>query len=418
VPPRLAVATAALAVLNATSVHGGATGGGAASQVFGRLAAVAVVAAPLLLAARDPLLAWRTGVLTLLVTPLLLSVTWWGGWPWGPAQILALLVVFCLVGINQPRPVLWTMWALTLLPWWLWLAARLPNLDGPIGATLIFTSVTVALDSMSSGLLARRSLAVETGRANAERSRRAVLEERTRIARELHDVVAHHMSLIAVRAETAGYRLTDVPESALAEFGSLSQLARETLADMRRLLGVLREDLPTGLEPQPQLSDLPALVDAARQAGVEVSLTSSGTGTAAGLPDSVSLCAYRIVQESLSNASQHAAGATVSICVDQDDDAIRLRITNGPSPVPTGASPVPAGPSPVPTGTSPVPAGLSPVSALTPTAADCPASELRPGHGLTGMRERVALLGGSLTAGPVPAGGFAVTAVLPLSEAA
>jgi signal transduction histidine kinase len=245
-------------------------------------------------------------------------------------------------------------------------------------------------------LLARRSLAAETGRAEAERARRAVLEERTRIARELHDVVAHHMSLIAVRAESAGYRLTDVPEPALAEFGSLSQLAREALSDMRRLLGVLRQDLPTGLQPQPQLSDLPALVAAARQAGVEVSLTSSGSGAGVLLPESVSLCAYRIVQESLSNASQHAAGAVVSIRVDQDAEAVRLRIANGPAPAGSSA----AGPAGGPT-------------ALRPGA-----GEPKPGHGLTGMRERVALLGGSMTAGPAPRGGFAVTAVLPLTEAA
>ena len=100
-----------------------------------------------------------------------------------------------------------------------------------------------------------------------------MLEERTRIARELHDVVAHHMSLIAVRAETAPYRLSDLPESARAEFGSLSEVAREALADMRRLLGVLRHDQPAGLAPQPQLADLPALVDAARRAGVSVELS-------------------------------------------------------------------------------------------------------------------------------------------------
>jgi len=282
------------------------------------------------------------------------------------------------------------MWMLTLVPWWLWLAARLPDLNGPGAATLAFTLVTLVLDSVESGLLARTRLAAETGRANAERDRRAALEERTRIARELHDVVAHHMSLIAVRAETAGYRLPDVPEPALTEFGSLSQLAREALADMRRLLGVLRQDLPAGLAPQPQLSDLPALVDAAREAGVAVSLTSSGsTGE---LPESVSLCAYRIVQESLSNASQHAPGAAISICVDQDSTAIRLQITNGPASLPDPAGEPGPGPEPGP--------------------------EPGPGHGLAGMRERVALLGGSLTAGPVPRGGFEVTAVLPLAEAA
>ena len=399
VPPWLAAVTSALAVVNVASVHGSPYG-----QVLGLLAAAAAVI-PLVLVSQAPLLAWRASVLALAVIPVL-QATWWGGWPWGPAQILASLAVFCVAGVSQPQAVLWSMWVLTLLPWWLWLAARLPNLNGPISAVLIFTSATVALDSLGSGLLARRRLAAETGRADAEQARRAVLEERTRIARELHDVVAHHMSLVAVRAETAGFRLADVPEPALAEFGSLSQLAREAMADMRRLLGVLRQDLPTGVEPQPQLSDLPALVDAARQAGVKVTLTGSGLGNGALPPESVSLCAYRIVQESLSNASQHAAGATVTINVDQDDEAVRLRISNGPAPVPasTGGPGGPGGP-----GVVAVPAGARSAAA---------AGEPRAGHGLTGMRERVALLGGSLTAGPAPQGGFAVTAILPLFEAA
>ena len=136
-------------------------------------------------------------------------------------------------------------------------SADIPNLNGPASATMIFTAAVIAVDSIGSRLRAQRALAVQTERAEAERARRAVLEERTRIARELHDVVAHHMSLIAVRAETAPYRLTGLPEPALAEFGALSEVAREALAEMRRLLGVLRHDQPAALAPQPQLSDLP-----------------------------------------------------------------------------------------------------------------------------------------------------------------
>ena len=118
----------------------------------------------------------------------------------------------------------------------------MPNLNGPAGATIVFTAATIVVDSIGYRLRAQRALAAQTERTEAERARRAVLEERTRIARELHDVVAHHMSLIAVRAETAPYRLSDLPEPVRAEFGSLSAAAREALADMRRLLGVLRHD--------------------------------------------------------------------------------------------------------------------------------------------------------------------------------
>ena len=301
----------------------------------GQVLLVMAVVTPLLLAARYPLLGWRIGWLGLLLVPLV-PAQWRGGWPWGPAQLLVLLVLFCVAGVRYRRPVLWWMWALSLIPWWLWLVRDLPDLNGPISATILFTAGAVAVDSISSRWGAERALAAQTERTELERARRAVLVERTRIARELHDVVAHHMSLIAVQAETAPYRLSDLPESARAEFGSLSAVAREALAEMRRLLGVLRDDQPAGLAPQPQLSDLPALVDAARRAGVSVEL--AVPGAMGDVPSGVAVCAYRIVQESLSNASQHAPGAAVSVSVGHDAGAVRLRVANGPG-APAGAVP-------------------------------------------------------------------------------
>src|SRR5215475_3131344 len=343
----LAMATLALCVANVV--------GGFASP--GQLLLAVPVVAPLPLAARYPLLAWRIGWLALLLVPLV-PADWWGGWPWGPGQIVALFGAFCLAGVRYRRPVLWWMWALSLIPWCLWLAADVTNLNGPVSATIIFTVATVAVDNVGSRLRAQRSLAVQTGRTEAEQERLAVLEERTRIARELHDVVAHHMSLIAVRAETAPYRLTGLSETAKAEFGSLSEVAREALVEMRRLLGVLRHDQPAALAPQPQLADLPALIDAARQAGLSVEL--SAPPAPGPVPSGVGVCAYRIVQESLSNASQHAPGAAVTVSVGHDAGTVLLRVANGPG-----------------------------------EAADPAGSEHGPGHGLTGMRERVALLGGS-----------------------
>ena len=393
------VAVGLLCVLNAATVHGvaGAHGllpAGGLRHAIGPLPpsftqrglAVAVVA-PLLLAAWYPTLAWRVEWIALLLAPLA-PAAWWGGWPWGPPQIIALLAAFCLSGVSQRRPALWWMWALTLVPWWLWLAARVPERGGPVSATIVFAVAAVAVDSVSSRQRAERALTVQAEETQSERAQRAVLEERTRIARELHDVVAHHMSLVAVRAETAPYRLPDLAEPVQAEFAALSDVAREALSDMRRLLGVLRYDQPVAVAPQPDLTDLPALVDAARQAGVSVELTVPET--AARVPSGVALCAYRIVQESLSNAGQHAPGAAVTVSVGVAAAGVVLEVANGPA---DGGAPASAG-----------------------SATGRGDDERRPGHGLTGMRERVALLGGSLSTGPVPGGGFVVTAVLPLGE--
>ena len=387
----LALTTLALCFINVATVRGAATPHDLLSRTAGgpammlgpslglRLLAVAVVA-PLPLAARYPLLAWRTGWIALVLVPIV-PAAWWGGWPWSPPQVLALVAAFCVAGVRCHRTVLWWMWVLTLLPSWFWLAADMPNLDGPAAAAIVFTAATIAVDSIGSRLRAQRALDGQRRRSAAERARLGALEERTRIARELHDVVAHHMSLIAVRAETAPYRLSELPDSVRAEFSSLSAAAREALADMRRLLGVLRQDQPTELAPQPQLSDLRVLVEAARQAGVPVEF--SVPAALGEVPSGVGVCAYRIVQESLSNASQHAPGAAVTVSVGQDSGALRLRVANEPCG--------PAGPS---------------------------GTVRLAGGGLTGMRERVTLLGGSLSAGPEPGGGFVVSAVLPFGDAA
>ena len=135
------------------------------------LLAVAVVVVPRLLAARYPLLGWRIGWLALLLAPLA-PEEWRGGWPWGPAQLLALLMVFCVAGVRQQRPVLW---ALILLPWWIWLAADVANLNGPVAATIVFTAGTIALDSISSRWRTQRALAAQTERAELEQAGRVEL---------------------------------------------------------------------------------------------------------------------------------------------------------------------------------------------------------------------------------------------------
>ncbi|WP_061296616.1 sensor histidine kinase [Herbidospora cretacea] len=194
----------------------------------------------------------------------------------------------------------------------------------------------------------------------------AVLEERARIARELHDVVAHHMSVISIQADAGPYRVSDPPPELTEAFATIRATALEGLAELRRLLGVLRADPSTA--PQPSLADLDRLVEGAD--------TSGDLGS---LPPGVSLNAYRIVQEAVTNAMRHAPGATVGVRVALDGGELRIDVTNT----------APGGP---------------------------PAPSPGAGHGILGMRERAAMLGGTLTTGPTGDGGWAVRAVLPVSE--
>jgi signal transduction histidine kinase len=337
---------------------------------------------PLALVARYPLLGWRIGWLGLVLVPLL-HVGWWGGLPWGPAQVLVLLAVLCVAGIRHERAVLGWLWALTLVPWWFWVVRQGPGVVTAALGSVALLAAAVAADRVGSGARVQRDLAEQT---ELERGRRIALEERARIARELHDVVAHHMSLMAVRAESAPHRLGALPDPVRAEFGALSGSAREALADMRRLLGVLRSDQPAGRTPQPGLPELPSLIDSARQAGMAVELIAPPALDL--VPPGAGVCAYRIVQEALSNAGRHAPGTPVRVSVHHGSDTVTLQVTNGPGP--------PAGPR---------------ANGHRPGRANGHG----PGHGLAGMRERAELLGGSLTAGPAPGGGFAVCAVLPLS---
>jgi signal transduction histidine kinase len=372
--------------------HQSGSGSGRISPVFGHFASggplltqppvqaviimVVVVVVSLPLALRYPLISWRIGWLGLLVVPLF-ALRWWGGLPWNPAQILVVLVAFCAAGIRHERAALCWLWALTLLPWWLWAYRDGASMVTAALGTAALSAMAMAVDSVSSRRRAKRALADQAERAELEQARRAVLERRARIARELHDVVAHHMSLIAVRAETAPYRIAGLPEPARDEFGWLSGSAREAMTDMQRLLTMLRNDQLAARVPQPGLPDLPTLIDTARQAGMAVELSAPpGLDT---VPESAGVCAYRIIQEALTNAGRHAASAPVTVSVHHDADTVTIQVANGP-----GAA---------------VPRG----------------NGHAPGHGLAGMRERAELLGGSLSAGTAPDGGFVVSAVLPLT---
>ena len=204
--------------------------------------------------------------------------------------------------------------------------------------------------------------------------------ERARIARELHDVVAHHISMIAVQAETARLTTAGLPAAGAKRFTEIGDTARAGLTEMRRLLGVLREDAEATVadrHPQPGLPQLTELIDAAREASA-ASARLIVSGPVAEFDPGVELAAYRIVQEALTNARRHAPGAAVDVELRYDDDALYLRIRdNGPGPGGAGRSAAGGG------------------------------------HGLLGMRERAATVGGSLRTGAAPGGGFCVEAVLP-----
>ena len=206
--------------------------------------------------------------------------------------------------------------------------------------------------------------------------------ERARISRELHDVVAHHISMIAVQAETARLTTPGMPAAGAQRLASIGDTARAALTEMRRLLGVLREDTRAAVgdrRPQPGLRQLNELLDEARDiSGAGTRLIVSGQPAA--LDPGVELAAYRIVQEALTNARRHAPGAAVDVELRYAPDALWLRIRdNGPGPPPAPA-----------TG----------------------------GHGLLGMRERAAAVGGELRTGAAAGGGFLVEAVLPATAEA
>lgn len=203
--------------------------------------------------------------------------------------------------------------------------------------------------------------------------------ERARIARELHDVVAHHISKVAVQAETARLTTAGLPAEGAERLLVIGDTARAALTEMRRLLGVLREDADSGAparRPPPGLKELNELIDEARESGARIRLIVRGS--VGPLDPGVELTAYRIVQEALTNARRHAAGAAVDVEMCYDAEALRVLVRdNGPGP-----------------------AGRETGSSLA-------------GHGLLGMRERAATVGGDVTASPGPVSGFVVDARLP-----
>lgn len=307
-------------------------------------------------------------------------------WPWSvPALLSFVLLIGVVTGAHGARtgliPLLValvaSLSALLLRPD----IVAIADVASTATADLIVTaSVSVAAFLLALLVASRVRVGAELRRerehAALEEARRALVEERTRIARELHDVIAHSMSVIQVQASTARYRLPTIGDEAAAEFDDIASTARSSLTEMRRMLGVLRtEDQTAELAPQKGIDDVPALVDTMRRAGVEAGLSLVGMETASAAPVSVQIAAYRIVQEGLSNAVRHAAGTPVTVQLQADADTLRIRVRN----------------------------------AVT-TAGSAPGS----GHGLRGMRERTEILGGTFAADQQADGTWLVDAALPL----
>ncbi|MEU6866054.1 histidine kinase [Streptomyces sp. NPDC046876] len=298
-------------------------------------------------------------------------------WPWSPGAVASYLVSVSIVAMRtRPRAAGW-MWLITVA-----FGILLPAVTGqgdladvsPMAFILavVFLAVTVR----NTRRQAEKEVSAQAEVTAVERERRTLLEERTTIARELHDVVAHHMSVVAIQAEAAPYRVKNPPPELEAAFATIRENAVAALTELRRVLGVVRSaDYEAPEAPQPTLASLDGLLANVREAGLSVDKTV--TGAVRELPQGVELSAYRIIQEALSNTLRHAPGAPAEVEVSYVLGGLGIRVVNG---------------------------------AATGDVRPSPGA----GHGITGMRERVAMLEGEMTAGQTAAGGYEVAVFIPV----
>jgi signal transduction histidine kinase len=350
----------------------------------------ALILAVILLPAADGAAAVATAVIAIIVLGLSVALH-------RPHPLLALVLALAvLLVLRRPYPSLLPLWcALYQLA-----AGDRRTAVVALGAALAVSPIGVPfydrafLIALISGLVWTIGYAVGRHRAyqrdlrlhqashvaaELERARHGVTEQRIRIARELHDVLAHSMSVITVQAGYGHLVIDQQPAKARAALGVIETTGRQALVEMRHLLDVLRDDGlddPGALAPAPGLGDLDRLITQIAQAGVRVDLRITGQPQA--LPPGIDLSAYRIVQEALTNVVKHAGTPRSQVSITYEADQLSIQVTDDGHGCPVTA-----------------PAG----------------------HGLIGMQERVTLYGGRWHAGPRPEGGFAVTARLPLAEA-
>jgi signal transduction histidine kinase len=312
-------------------------------------------------------------------------------YPAGAGIAAALIAVIVAIAWKPPNTVSFGIaWLCSIYALTVWTSTRMFAVGAAVLAVPTLVSVAIrgepkggasfTLIALAVMLLVRRVVGDRERRAQtAERerdlaAREAVVEERARIARELHDVIAHHVSMIVLQAGAERRVLDSANASTREVLETVERTGRSALTEMRRLLGMLRTEANEPLTPQPGLTDLPALVTQLREAGLPIVLHVEGDRRE--LPVGIELSAYRIVQEALTNALKHAGEARTTVNIRYGVDSLELEIADdGPG------------------STTPVASG---------------------GHGLVGMRERVALYGGRLDAGRRPGGGFAVRVLLPI----
>ncbi|WP_430645270.1 sensor histidine kinase [Agromyces sp. GXS1127] len=349
---------------------------------WARSVAFAVAAGLLLFRRRHPL-----GVLAGVTGVYLIEFAIFGS-PEGNAVLLAPLVAVYTVGRleSMPRSLLGVAMGAVLWFGWSWFDPLNASFSDQLDAVVWLAPWVIA---WLVGALLRTTVQVREQRraALAQRESRAIAEERNRIARELHDVVGHGLSVMIVQAAAVRRRLAPEQEVERQALVSVESVGREALVEMRRLVGVLRTDEAAEREPAPGLGDLDRLADRVTAAGLPVSVSVSGEERE--LPAALDVTAYRLVQEGLTNALRHAEGAThAHVDVDFGDTALRLRVRDD------GAG----------------------FDASRSGSGSDPHSE-GGGSGLAGLRERVALYGGSLLVRPHDDGGCELSAELPWETA-
>ncbi|MCX4824663.1 sensor histidine kinase [Streptomyces sp. NBC_01142] len=371
------------AILGSNDLISHGVGGG-----YGVLLGTATAAA-ILCAMRRPLAGWWISLAIAVVTAIALANASLGGqiWPWTVAGIIANAAVLFFLALRVRTRVAVKALLVTVTVGFVLeafvLGKHAAYSSTSVTAALVYAVVVLIGTSLHGRRVARDQLVEQESLTAEERSRRTLLEERNRIARELHDVVAHHMSVISIQAQVAPHLVQNPSDELKENLEGIRENALEALTELRRVLGVLRSENPKNPEdsegiphaPQPTLARLDSLVENVRSAGL--SITTDRSGTPHPLSPGVELSAYRIIQEALSNAIRHAPGTHVRVEIAYKKSMLGVRVINT-------APTEPAPPSP------------------------------GAGHGLLGMRERAAMLGGGLAAGRTPDGGYEVTAHLPL----